>query len=164
MLCLVTIQKYSKTLTLLMKFKYALYWSKTTYDFLGNRSVLILPDLLRGWACEVEVPAAFVGDEYPELALLTFNLGLEDIGCWEGGAGGEVADGVLGSLTLTLKFLSVRDSITVDWDGGGMGWADTWDWEAGVSWGGGMSWEEAVGWEEAMGWPVALGWAVLDFF
>ena len=110
MLCLGTIQKESK-LQLQLD-----YWSKTTYDFLGNKIVLILPNLLRGWACEVEVPAAFVGDECPEFALLTFNLGLKAIDYWERGAGGVVADGVLGNLTLTLKFLSISDSIAVDWE------------------------------------------------
>jgi len=45
---------------------------------LGNITVSILLDLLRGRAYAVEVPATFAGDECPKLALLTFNLGLED--------------------------------------------------------------------------------------
>jgi len=49
-----------------------------TYDFLGDITILILPGLLRGRACEVEVPVTIAVDACPEVALLTFSLGLED--------------------------------------------------------------------------------------
>ena len=143
-----------------------IYWSKTTYVFLGNTAILILPNLLRGWDAGVGWTAAAEPNASDDVVLLKLALGLEERDGWE-----VPTDGGLGSFTLTLNFLSLAlkalSIAGVGWDGavgwhwgvvwdGGVGWGGGVGWDGGVGWGGGVAWTAGVGWD--VGWTVGVGW------